>query len=458
MTTIDILEHLESTAGRNAREEILNDNARNDLLKRIFWAVLDPYTDFGVRKFKAVPAKGLKVHSDDEIVEQFLDLALNELATRKLSGNAAKDAVTRLMGTMDDRQQKWCHRILLRNLRVGIDNTCNKVWPDLIKKFKVQLAETLKTEHEETVGIKILDAVSYPVRVEPKLDGLRCIAVKNNGVVTMHTRNGNVLESLPTIAKMLAAAPYDNIVLDGEAKGVDWNESNSVMMSGKGKGSKDDTNMVYHVFDSLPLQDWVSQKTEIPLSHRIGETALLLEQFPVDGPIRHVPGETVQTEASLMKFYSIAMNGGHEGIMLKDLTAPYRFKRSEAILKMKPVITFEGIIVGHYEGRVGTKHEGKFGGFYVALPNRIITRLGGGFKDVDRAEFQLNGVDTYNGRIVEIEGQPDPMTKDGLTKDGRVRFPVFTRFRDAADVSQDVLDTVSALKAGTLGVSISGDE
>lgn len=459
MTTIlDILELLESTAGRLAREEILNDNSRNELLKRVFWSVLDPYIDFGVRKFKAVAAKGLKTQSDEETIDQFLDLLLNELAPRNLSGNAAKDAVTRHMSLMDERQQKWCHRILLRNLRVGVDHTCNKVWPGLIKKFEVQLAKTLKTGHEKDTGIQIIDEVSYPVRVEPKLDGLRCVAVKANGIVTMYTRNGNVLETLPQIAKTLTDAVIDNCVFDGEALGNDWNESNSVLMSSK--GSKDDSNITYWVFDSLTLKEWVDQATDVPMSERVNMTKSRVASARKSSHVnvKCVEGETVTNEADLMRFYQNAMNGGHEGIMLKDLTAPYRFKRSDAILKMKPVITFEGVIIGSYEGRVGTKNAGKFGGFYVCLPNKIVTRIGGGFNDAIRAEFQLNGVDTYNGRIVEIEGQPDPLTKDGLTKDGRVRFPVFTRFRDPSDVAQDVLDTVAAWKANTLGASIAGDE
>lgn len=440
MNIIDIFELLESTSGRLAREEILETNSKNDLLRRTFWACLDPYTDFGVRKFKAQPARGLKLHTDEEILEQFLDLLLNELAPRRLTGNAAKNQVEILMATMDERQQKWCHRILLRNLRVGVDHTCDKVWPGLIKKFKVQLAETLKTDHDKDAGkIRILDKVTYPVRIEPKLDGLRCIVVKQNGIVTMYTRNGNTLETLPKIAAAVTAAGIDNVVFDGEALGINWNESNSIMMSGKGKGTKkDDSNMVFNVFDSLELDEWINQETDTPMFERVIRTRSRLATFGSSAPVKQVSGETVNNETDLMKFYEVAMNGGHEGIMLKDLAAAYRFKRSGAILKMKPVITFEGVIVGWYEGRVGTKHQGKFGGFFVALPNRIITRVGGGFNDAVRATIQLGDPDTFKGKIVEVEGQPDPLTKDGLTKDGRVRFPVFTRFRDLTDVSREV--------------------
>ena len=106
---------------------------------------------------------------------------------------------------------------------------------------------------------------------------------------------------------------------------------------------------------------------------------------------------------------------------------------------MKPVVTYEGVVVGHYEGRRGTKREGMWGGFDVILPNGVITRLGGGFNDKFRTEVLLEGPDAFVGRIVEMEGQPDPLTKDGLTYDGRVRFPVYMRIRDKSDVDPKVI-------------------
>jgi ATP-dependent DNA ligase len=102
---------------------------------------------------------------------------------------------------------------------------------------------------------------------------------------------------------------------------------------------------------------------------------------------------------------------------------------------MKPVATYEGIIVGHYEGRRGSKREGLWGGFEVVLPNGVVTRVAGGFTDKMKAEINIDP-NSWVGRIIEMEGQPDPQTGDGLTKDGKVRFPVFIRERDPRDVDQ----------------------
>jgi DNA ligase-1 len=434
-TVIDILEAIESDNSRNYKEEVLRRNRGNDLLKYVFVSTSDPYTNFYISKFKMPSALG--ADGDDEAVATFLEVIHDELATRKSTGNAAKAIVNRLFERMTVRQQKWCLRILLRNLRVGVmETTINKIWPGSISKFSVQLAESLASSHVTGRGIVITEEVRYPVRVEPKLDGLRCIAIKHDGVVTMFTRSGSLIETLPTIKAEIEAAPWDDFVLDAEVMGRDWNESASVVMSHK--VAKDDSGMVLNVFDAMHFDDWRTQTNSSPLPERIELVSELVSQIDSSRVIC-VQGMTVESQDKLMDFYSKSMEMGYEGIMLKDLSSPYVFKRTDAVLKLKPVSTFEGVVVGHYEGNRGTKREGLWGGFQVLMPNGIVTNCGGGFNDKQRAEIGIDP-DSWIGRIVELEGQPDPLTPDGLTADGRIRFPVFIRERDSRDVDTKVID------------------
>ena len=442
-TVIDILEELEATAGSLAKREILDANAKNPLLKQAFVAAGDPYTVYYVNKFKMPPARDVKDPlwiADDVIVEAFLKFINEMLASRVLTGNSAKTAITERFARMTELQQKWCTRIILKNMRCGVQSTVNKVWPGAIKTFDVALAETLKSDFVKGEGIKLLEPVRYPVRVEPKLDGLRCVAIKKDGKVTFFTRNGTELDSMPKIKEALEEAKIDNIVLDGEGMAADWNESASVMMS---KTQKDDSNLVYNVFDAMPLADWVAQECNIPYIERsklVLEVVLACVDFTQNATprVRQVPHIMAQNESELKTYFKRCMDDGFEGVMLKTLDTPYKFKRSDNIMKLKPCVTYEGVIVGHYEGRRGTKREGLFGGFEVVLPNGVITRIGGGFNDALKADVQLQGPDTFLGKIVEIEAQPDPLTKDGLTVDGKARFPVFTRFRDEGDVDPKV--------------------
>jgi DNA ligase-1 len=373
---------------------------------------------------------------DDLVLEHFLEDIYEKLSTRAVTGNAAKDLVVNLFTDMTVTQQKWCQRILLKNLRCGVQSTTvNKVWPGAIVGFSVQLAETLSTRYEDGKGIIIEDPVIYPVRVEPKLDGLRCVAVKHNGEVTMFTRNGTVLETLPRIKSLLEGAPWDDFVLDGEAMGETWNDSASVVMSHK-KG-KDDSKMIFHVFDALHFTDWHDQESRLDLEDRVELVEELVEQVGSPAVVQ-VPGRIVNNQEELLEAYMADTDAGYEGIMLKDLVAPYLFKRSSNIRKMKPVMTHELVICGHYEGRRGSKREGLFGGFNAMASNGIVTRVGSGFTDKLKSEIQLNP-ESYLGKIIECECQPDPSTSDGLTTDGKLRFPIFCRFRDERDVDQKLV-------------------
>jgi len=434
-SVIDILERLESDNSRNFKEELLEAHRANDLLRKIFIVVGDPYVNFYVNKFK-MPTSKVDGDLDDEVVEDFLTFVTTSLATRSVTGNAAKDAVVSFFTRLSLVQQKWCLRILLKNLRCGVQaTTVNKVWPGSIIGFSVQLAESLKTRHESGKGIIIEDFVSYPVRVEPKLDGLRCVAVKVDGDVTMFTRSGNVLETLPRIKKILEDSPWDNFVLDAEIMGADWNESASIVMSHK-KG-KDDSSMVLHVFDAMPFIDWKDQAGSMELFERVELVEELVSQVN-NSSVVQVEGIVAKNEKELIEYYSKCTDGGYEGIMLKSLNANYVFKRSESVKKMKPTSTYEGVVVDNYLGNRGSKREGMWGGFEVVLPNGIVTRVGGGFTDKLKAEIGVDP-DVWIGRVIEMEGQPDPLTGDGLTKDGKVRFPVFVRERDRSDVDQKVI-------------------
>lgn len=435
-SVIDILESLESDNSRLFKEEVLRNNAGRKLLKQVFVSVGDPYTNFYVNKFKAPKPLPQATTSDDGAIMAFLDLLHNDLATRKLTGNAAKSAVESFFSGLDARQAKWCTRILLRNLRVGAsESLVDKTWPGAISKFSVQLAESLEAHHESGKGIVIAEPIEYPVRVEPKLDGLRCIAIKRSGEVTMFTRSGSPIETLPTIKAALEAAPWDDFVLDGEAMGKDWNESASVVMSHK--TAKDDSGIVYNVFDGMVFDDWRDQTNESPLEERIDLVKELVSQVGSEH-VAAVGGTTAVNQHQLLKFYGKAIEGGFEGIMVKKLGSPYIFKRSDSVLKLKPVTTYEGVIVGHYEGNRGSKREGLWGGFLVVMPNGVVTKVGGGYNDKIRAEISIDP-DSWIGKIVEVEGQPDPLTADGLTADGKVRFPVFCRVRDPRDVDPKVI-------------------
>jgi DNA ligase-1 len=438
MNTIEILEKLESNNSRLFKESLLREHKDNETLRRALIMAADPWKNWGVVKYDKPSSNG--AGHDDAALVSFMDL-LDLLNDRKLTGNKARGAVEGAISVFDEIGQKWTERLLWRNLRCGVAaTTINKVWPGSVVPFAVALADTLTT-----VGVNgnftITDPIKYPVRVEAKLDGLRCIAVKHNGEVSMFTRSGTPIETLPRIKAAIAALPLDNFVLDGEAMADSWEDSASVMMSSKTK--KDDGDMRYHVFDCVPFAEWQAQKSETHYSARLLDISMVVGD--VQGtPFRYVKSTRAADETELRSFYAECLDEGYEGVMLKDMAAPYRWKRSGAILKLKPVCTTELVVVGHYTGNVGSKHEGTWGGFKAIATNGVATNIGGGFNDKIRAEIKAAGPDAYIGSIIECEYQPDSLSSNGFTADGKLRFPVFTRFRDISDVVDENIKKIAS--------------
>ena len=438
MNTVQILEKLESDNSRLFKESLLESNRDNQVLHRFLVMAFDPWKNWGVTKYDK-PVAQRPVACGDDIIVEYMDL-LERLNRREIKGNAAREAVTSAMSNGDALAQKWMERLLWRNLRCGVSvSTINKVWPGSVVPFAVALAGTLPTKGVNG-NFVFSEPVSYPVRVEAKLDGLRVVAVKSKGEVTLYTRNGTVLETLPRIKAAIEALPTDDFVLDGEAMGEDWNESASVVMSAKSK--KDDSAMRYHVFDCVPLADWQAQETKLTYHERLSNMISIVGADPMlsNGPIRYVKSKCCLNEEELRSFYAQCLDAGYEGVMLKDMAAPYRWKRSDAILKLKPVATEEGVVVGWYEANANTKRAGQFGGFVVLTPNGVTTRVGGGYSDALKTEIN-SSPDSYIGRVVECEHQPP------FTPDGKMRFPVYTRFRDASDVDPKILAAYESWKA-----------
>lgn len=449
---LDTLDAIEATSSRTEKEKLLRSVINNKHVQFVFLYALNPYKTFYVQKVKA-PSKGIKKvgaskagdlvslgfahveRSSEDRFDEFFSL-LDKLASRDLSGNAARAALDDQLAGMTEQEQKWAIRIVTKKLRCGVsEETVEKLWPSMVPRFDVQLAETVEfTQASRIEDLRPVTPLQYPMWADAKLDGLRCVAMLyGDGTVEMRSRNGQLYEDFPTIEaalKPLSAHVLRSggVVLDCEVLGADWNETQSVAFSSKNK--KDDSNLRLNVFDAVPVMEWKVRASSVRYADRLAWAHRLVEV--ADSPkIVTVPGRIVNNEAEMLAFFVECLNAGYEGIMLKSLDATYRWDRSTAVQKCKPYSTHEGKIVGFFEGKAGGKRAGKLGGFLVKLPNGVVTRVGGGLKDAQLDEFWARGEADMRGMIVEVRGQ-------FLTDDGKIRFPRFMRFRDAADVAHEV--------------------
>jgi len=145
-----------------------------------------------------------------------------------------------------------------------------------------------------------------------------------------------------------------------------------------------------------------------------------------------MPGMTVDLDTAeghdiMRRFADAAVAQGYEGILIKDVDAPYECKRSGFWLKYKPVHDYDLVVVEIEEGT--GKNAGRMGALVcegVDQGRRICVNVGSGFTDEQRKEFWHNKH--------SVIGQTAVVLCDAITQNQNgsysLRFPRFKTFRD----------------------------
>jgi DNA ligase-1 len=117
---------------------------------------------------------------------------------------------------------------------------------------------------------------------------------------------------------------------------------------------------------------------------------------------------------------------GYEGIMIKELDAPYECKRSSFWMKWKPTITVDLNIKGFEQGT--GRNLGRLGAIICEGEDngrRIMVNVGSGLSDSDRDQYWA-ARDDLLGRVIEVQADAVTQNQDGSYS---LRFPRFVRFR-----------------------------
>lgn len=411
----EVMDRVESAKGRLEKERVLKDLDETGI--KILQIVLDPSRVFYQTAdwdFMPVGDGGV---SRKVFWEHVLD-ALNLMADRAVTGNAGRDLIESVKKkALVDKDIIWFIRCVNRNLRCGVSiSTANKVFPGLVKKFEVSLAEKYDPgKHEKLLGKGTWIA-------EPKFDGDRMTVV--GGVP--YSRGGQVYESVDHILEHLKVLdPLDEYVWDGEVmRPGDFDEASGAIRRKRREGVGPDRSIYYVVFDLIRKTEWDSGRTR-PLSERKAELDVLTEHPDVSSAIVDVvtyePLGTQPTVKDVLDLRSKFMSDGYEGLMLKNLDAELTRRRTNDILKFKEMEDIDGIVVDVLEGKEDSKFQGTLGALVVEHDGGVMTKVGSGFTDAERNEIWADREGVI-GSMVEVQYQ-------NKTSDGVLRFPVFIRFR-----------------------------
>lgn len=283
---------------------------------------------------------------------------------------------------------------------------------------------------------------------EPKLDGVRAIAIIRNGKVNLQSRRGlDITHQYPSLVKDLTLQTEPEMMLDGEIVALDESGRPSFQRLQQRlhlpreadiRKAEEQIPVLYYVFDILYLNGYdirgVALKQRKELLVRVLEPTqrvLSLDYFEADGDIA----------------YQSAIDQGLEGIVAKHRDSTYESgRRSRLWLKVKATLSDEFVVGGYSQGlggRADTLGALLLGYFDDRGRLVYVGHVGTGFDDTTLGDLRrrLESSQSEGCPFIEIPPLNAPTTwvRPQMvvlvefiqwTPDGRLREPVFRGLRE----------------------------
>lgn len=243
-----------------------------------------------------------------------------------------------------------------------------------------------------------------PVFVQPKLDGMRCIADIETG--TLWSRGGKVISELPRLESAVKALYGFHVTyLDGElyVPGKTFSELVSLVRNGS-------LEVQYHIYDCV---------MSAPFSTRSG----MLDTLELSAPLVKV--RTVSTTGrGIPALHEEFLQRGYEGTMVRtDKEKTYRYgARSASLLKLKNFKDDEFLCTGVKQ----EKHEDTLGSLECLTKSGDVFHARPKLTDEERLELWRQPEKVLNHMVTVKYFE--------ITEAGVPRFPVVTKIRPREDL------------------------
>ena len=261
--------------------------------------------------------------------------------------------------------------------------------------------------------------IKFPCYVQPKLDGVRCLAKRINGVIEFISRKGKNYKTLSHIETELKTIMDVGEVFDGEIY-VHKQRFQDIISAVKNIKTKEDATLSneklkYYIYD-------LADKTK-PFEERLG---ILKEKFK-GKKFKHlvlVETEKAEKETEILEFHKSFVGDGYEGVIIRNADGFYEFgNRSFNLQKLKSFVDEEFTIIDVRSGI----------GRYTDCGTIICQTTDGKIFDVnpegsiEKKKEYLKNKNKYIGKLLTTRYQEK-------SKDGIPRFAVGVGIRPEEDL------------------------
>lgn len=182
--------------------------------------------------------------------------------------------------------------------------------------------------------------IKYPCIASPKLDGVRCLAIRTEEGVELKSRGGK-LYNIPHVQEELEEVMVVGEVYDGELYVHGWPLEDIV--SATKKISDKTKHLMYYIFDLVNDKPYF-ERIEDAYNYRVA----LVQSIDI---LAHT---TVKDEEDMKRTHKYYVQQGYEGIMLRNLYGMYESgKRSADLQKYKEFVDAEFVIQDIVQDRNG---------------------------------------------------------------------------------------------------------
>jgi hypothetical protein len=422
-----ILNELKSTSSRLEKEAILRKNSKDVLLMRVFRLALDPHTQFYQRKIpKYKKFQELELF---DILE-----GLDDLSSRKITGNAAIDFLAKLLGSLTADDAAVLERIIQKDLDCGVQiSTANKIWPNLVSDYPCMLTAA----YDE----KLVAKMEFPAIAQLKMDGMRFNAAVDakEKTVKYYSRNGKFLDvnndALDAAFQQMAKnIGMSQVVFDGELvvaddKGtlLDRKTGNGILNKAvKGTISDDERLQVRAtVWDLIPTKFFKEGECDVDYETRLGTVVVAVDNLDkkYSNLINVAETNIVNNIEEAQKLFEFYHSKGQEGIILKSRSGNWEDKRVKHQIKFKGELDCDLLCVDWEEGT--KKNKGKLGALVLESSDGVVkVSVGTGLSDELRATLKRKDV---VGKIVAVKYNSRITNKLG---EESLFLPVFVEIRE----------------------------
>lgn len=287
--------------------------------------------------------------------------------------------------------------------------------------FRPMLANTFNMSLYDNENKSRSFKLTFPVLVQPKLDGIRCVTSKNSdNKIVMNSRKGVEIHNFDDIKNEIDKLYSFNgsngdMIFDGELFTTTLNfETISGIVRQENSCPEKKGLIEYHIYDVYDARN-----PKCPFIERTEFLHILFKALTFK-TIKFVPTSSAESLSEIDVFHKTFVKDGFEGVMIREKNGEYEVnKRSKFLQKHKSFLEEEFEIIGFHDGEGHDK-------------NMVIWEC----KTTTNKNFSVKPRGTFEERRIMFTNASKNIGKNltvifqEYSADGIPRFPIGKSIRD----------------------------